>query len=128
MRALLGCPGWLFVATTKVVVAWLGSWVLGELFALLAMDSVFLLLVHLGAFVLWEVPAQKDFLLCWGIHWAALLEAHVEIAVECCYCAFLVIPAHEGVLHALLGPLSCVGVCRSTLPPCEIYFRGCQAI
>ncbi len=92
------------------------------------MDFVFLLLVHLEAFVLWEVPAQKDFLLYWGLHWAAPLEVHAGIALECCYCALLVIPACEVVLRMLLGPLPCVGVWRSPLRPREIYFGGRRAI
>jgi hypothetical protein len=48
------------------MVAWLGSWVLGELVALLAMDSVFLLLVHLGAFFSVGGSRPKRFLAMLG--------------------------------------------------------------
>jgi hypothetical protein len=70
----------------------------------------------------------KRFLAMLGVTFGCTLEAHAGIALKCCYCAFLVIPAREVVLCAFLGPLPCVGVCCSPLRPCEIYFRGCQAI
>jgi hypothetical protein len=92
---------WLFVATDEVEVACLGSWGLGEHYASHATDSVSLLLVNLGAFVLWEVPAQRDFLLCWDLHWAAPLEAHTGILLGCCYWVFVVILEHGAVLQAL---------------------------
>ncbi len=128
MQASLGCPIRLFVATNEVEVACLGSWVLEEHYASHATDSVCLLLVNLGAFVLWEVPAQKDFLLCWELHWAAPLEAHTGILFGCCYWVFLVIPEHGVVLDALSGPLPSFDVCHSPLQPRGRYFGGCQAI
>ncbi len=126
--ALLGCPIRLFIVTNKVEVACLGSWGLREHYTSHATDSVCLLLVNLVAFVLWEVPAQRDFLLCWELHWAAPLEAHMEILVGCCYWVFMVILERGAVLHVSLGPLPCFDVRRSPLRHRGRYFGGHQAI
>jgi hypothetical protein len=104
---------WLFVATDEVEVACLGSWGLGEHYTSHATDSVCLLLVNLGAFFLWEVPAQRDFLLCWELRWAAPLEAHMGILLGRYYRVFVVILERGAVLHGLSGPLPCFDVCRS---------------
>ncbi len=85
-------------------------------------------LVNLGAFVLWEVSAQGDFLLCWELRWDAPLEAHTGILLGCCYWVFLVILEHGAVLQALSAPLPCFDVCRSPLRHCRRYFGGHQAI
>ncbi len=126
--ALLGCPIQLFLATNEVEVACLGSWGLGEHYALHATDYVCLLLVNLGAFVLWEVPTQRDFSLCWELRWAAPLEAYMGILLGCCYRVFVVILEHGAVLHALLGPLPCFDVSRGPSRHHGRYFGGCQAI
>ncbi len=126
--ASLGCPIWLFGVTNEVEVACLGSWGLGEHYTSHAMDSVCLLLVTLGAFVLWEVPAQRDLLLCWELCWAAPLEAHMGILLGCCYRVFVVILEHGAVLHVLLGPLPCFYVCPSHSRRRGRYFGGRRAI
>ena len=97
---------------------------MGEHYASHATDSVCLLLVNLGAFVLWEVPPQRDFLLCWKLRWAAPLEVHTGISLGCCYQVFVVILERGAVLHMLLGPaLICVvalrGVVEDTLEVAE---------
>ncbi len=114
--------------TDDVEVAFLGSWGLGKHYASHAMDSVCLLLVNLGAFVLWEVPAQKGFLLCWELCWAAPLEAHMGNLLGCCYRVFVVILEHGAVLHGLSGPLPCFDVCCIPSQHRGRYFGGRQAI
>jgi hypothetical protein len=121
-------PNLAIVATNEVEVACLGSWGLGEHYASHATDSVCLLLVNLGVFILWEVPAQRDFLLCLELRWAAPLEVHTGILLGCCYRVFVVILECGAVLRVLAGPLPCLDVCCSPLRHHGRYFGGCQAI